>query len=164
MKKQLTLCIVCDDGKVLLGMKKRGFGAGRWNGFGGKVEDGETLDEAAAREMKEEANIVPVAFNKVGILHFTFKDDAQDELEVHVYKVDEFAGEPEETEEMFPEWFAYDEIPYGQMWSDDEHWLPFLLTRKLFKGRFLFDRPADENHAAQILEFEMDAVASLEED
>jgi hypothetical protein len=39
MKKILTLCVPINDGKVLLGMKKRGFGAGRWNGFGGKMEE-----------------------------------------------------------------------------------------------------------------------------
>ncbi|MEK7165153.1 MAG: DNA mismatch repair protein MutT, partial [Patescibacteria group bacterium] len=42
MQKVLTLCIVHQNEKVLLGMKKRGFGAGRWNGFGGKLQDGET--------------------------------------------------------------------------------------------------------------------------
>ena len=62
---------------------------------------------------------------------------------------------------MFPEWFSYEEIPYKQMWSDDEHWLPFLLTHKLFRGRFTFDAPADETHAGKILEYEMDVVESL---
>lgn len=42
---------------VLLGLKKRGFGTGKWNGFGGKVEPGETIRQAAIREMKEEAGI-----------------------------------------------------------------------------------------------------------
>ena len=40
--KLLTLVIPVDDGKrVLLGLKKRGFGEGYYNGFGGKVEPGE---------------------------------------------------------------------------------------------------------------------------
>ena len=47
--KLLTLVLVCNADKVLLGMKKRGFGEGRWNGFGGKVETGETIPEAAVR-------------------------------------------------------------------------------------------------------------------
>lgn len=160
MKKILTLCIVCDEGRVLLGMKKRGFGVGRWNGFGGKLENGESLEEGAAREMKEEAGITPTEMSKVGILDFSFADKSGD-LEVHVFKVDAFSGEPVETEEMFPEWFSYDEIPYVQMWSDDKEWLPFLLTRKLFRGRFVFDAPATLEHAGEILEFEMDVVESL---
>ena len=39
---------------MLLGMKKRGFGTGKWNGFGGKVEVGETVADAAQRELEEE--------------------------------------------------------------------------------------------------------------
>ena len=45
-------------------------------------------------------------------------------LEVHIYKLTDFTGEPTETEEMRPEWFSFDEIPFSQMWSDDEHWFP----------------------------------------
>ncbi len=48
-KKLYTLVFLVDDDRVLLGMKKRGFGAGKWNGFGGKVEPGETIEEAAIR-------------------------------------------------------------------------------------------------------------------
>lgn len=160
MKKQLTLCIVCAEGRVLLGMKKRGFGAGRWNGYGGKVEDGESLEEAAVREMKEEVGLVPTEMNKVGILNFSFKSEDPD-LQVHIYKVDAFKGEPVETEEMYSEWFEYEEIPYDNMWSDDRQWLPFLLTRKLFRGRFVFDSPATAEHDAEILESEMDVVEEL---
>ena len=50
--KAYTLCFTFKDSswkQVLLGMKKRGFGAGRYNGFGGKVEPGETVKEAAIR-------------------------------------------------------------------------------------------------------------------
>ena len=48
-KKQFTLVFVLDESRILLGLKKRGFGCGRWNGFGGKVEAGETIAEAAKR-------------------------------------------------------------------------------------------------------------------
>ena len=47
--KLLTLLFVIESDRVLLGMKKRGFGAGRWNGFGGKVDRDETIEEAAKR-------------------------------------------------------------------------------------------------------------------
>ena len=57
MKKLLTLCIIYQYPKVLLGMKKRGFGAGRFNGFGGKVENGESIEEAAKREVVEEVGL-----------------------------------------------------------------------------------------------------------
>ena len=47
--KVLTLVFIRRQGEILLGYKKRGFGAGKWNGFGGKVEAGETIEEAAER-------------------------------------------------------------------------------------------------------------------
>ena len=57
--KLLTLVVVRDRGgrRVLLGKKLRGFGAGYFNGFGGKVEAGETVVEAAHRELQEEAGV-----------------------------------------------------------------------------------------------------------
>lgn len=48
-RQVLTLAFVEKGDQVLLGMKKRGFGHGRWNGFGGKVEAGENVRDAAAR-------------------------------------------------------------------------------------------------------------------
>ena len=40
---------VASDGRILLGRKRRGMGYGKWNGFGGKIEAGETMRECAAR-------------------------------------------------------------------------------------------------------------------
>jgi 8-oxo-dGTP diphosphatase / 2-hydroxy-dATP diphosphatase len=37
------------DKAVLLGMKKRGFGAGKYNGFGGKIEENESNLDGAIR-------------------------------------------------------------------------------------------------------------------
>ena len=56
-RKVLTLVLLREESRVLLGLKKRGFGAGKWNGFGGKLEPGETVVEAAAREVKEECGL-----------------------------------------------------------------------------------------------------------
>ncbi|HBY09281.1 MAG TPA: hypothetical protein DEH22_16440, partial [Chloroflexi bacterium] len=43
--------------EVLLGYKKIGFGQGKYTGFGGKVEPGETVAEAALRELTEETSV-----------------------------------------------------------------------------------------------------------
>lgn len=43
----------------MLGLKKRGFGVGKYNGFGGKVCVNESIIDAAIRETQEEANITP---------------------------------------------------------------------------------------------------------
>lgn len=138
MKKILTLCLATRNGKILLGMKKRGFGMGRWNGFGGKVEPGETIEEGAEREMLEECSVLIERMEQVGIHEFEFASKRGEILEVHVFRVDEFRGEPEETEEMKPEWFAFSDIPYDRMWPDDIHWLPLFLDGKKFRTKFLF--------------------------
>lgn len=146
----LTLCIIQRRSRVLLGMKKRGFGAGRWNGFGGKVLPGETIEAAAKREIREEAGIDVKLAAKVGILEFEFKGKPG-VLEVHVFKAEDFSGEPRETEEMRPQWFAETEIPFDGMWPDDRHWIPLFLADKKFAGKFKFG-PGDriiEQHLAQ---------------
>lgn len=139
MKKILTLCIIHQDSRVLLGMKKRGFGKGRWNGFGGKVETGESIEEAARREMQEEAGVTAGELEKVGIIEFEFEGDPT-LLEVHIYRGESILGTPTESEEMKPEWFNVDAIPFADMWPDDIYWFPFFLNRRKFKGKFLFGK------------------------
>jgi len=138
-KKLLTLCVIHQHPKVLLGMKKRGFGAGRWNGFGGKISKGETIEAAARREIKEEAGIEVKNLDKVGIIDFEFKGNPEI-LQVHIFKSDDFSGIPTESEEMKPQWFYIDEIPFKEMWPDDIHWMPLFFKGKKFKGRFLFGK------------------------
>jgi len=137
MKKLLTLCIVHQHSRVLLGMKKRGFGAGRWNGFGGKITSTETIEDATKREIQEEAGIKVENLDKVGIIDFEFKGNPEI-LQVHIFKSDNFSGELKESEEMKPQWFHVSEIPFREMWPDDIHWIPLLLSGKKFKGKFLF--------------------------
>lgn len=157
MKKLLTLCIVHKDNKVLLGMKKRGFGEGRWNGFGGKIEEGESIEDAAVREIEEEVGIIPSNLIEMGVLDFSFENDPKI-LEVHIFKVTDFNGEPVETSEMRPQWFGIENIPFKEMWSDDIYWFPLFLSGKKFKGKFLFDRPSDSTYSAKILKKELKEV------
>lgn len=137
MKKVLTLCLVSRNNHILLGMKKRGFGEGRWNGFGGKLQDGETIEDALFREMKEEAGVDLIDPQKRGVLNFTFEGNPE-VLEVHVFSAEDIDGELTETEEMKPQWFLEDEIPYDEMWPDDKLWLPLLLAGENFEGDFYF--------------------------
>jgi len=138
-------------------MKKRGFGAGRWNGFGGKIELGETISEAAERELFEEANIVADNLEEFGILNFKFVDQTPD-LEVHIFRANSFSGELMETEEMRPQWFKIDEIPYDKMWADDIFWLPLLIKGEKFKGEFTFDKPSSAEYAGKIISQKLDII------
>ncbi len=55
-----------------------------------------------------------------------------------VYKVSEWEGEPVESEEMAPKWFAKDQVPYELMWEDDKYWLLLVLDGKKLVADFLF--------------------------
>lgn len=139
-KKQLTLCLIERDGALLLGLKKRGFGQGKWNGFGGKVSEGETIEQATRRELTEEAGIEALGMEKVGEVDFEFEGDPVI-MEVHIYRAFDFSGEPVETEEMKPQWYPTDALPFENMWIDDPFWMPFFLSGKKFRGSFLYDGP-----------------------
>lgn len=132
MKKQTSIIIGIKDGKVLLGMKKRGHGEGYWNGFGGKRNEGETMVESAIREIQEEAGIIPTDMEEVGIIDFII-------FETYIYVFSEFTGEPQETEEMEPRWFKTGELPYDKMWEGDKIWFPLVLDGKKFDGVFIFE-------------------------
>jgi 8-oxo-dGTP diphosphatase/2-hydroxy-dATP diphosphatase len=134
-----TVSVIQKGGKILLGMKKRGFGAGRWNGFGGKLKEGETVVDGARRELKEEAGIDVDNLEEMGVIDFQFLGEP-DILEVHFLKAEEYQGEPIESEEMKPQWFSVDEIPYDTMWPDDKYWLPMFLEDKKFGGHIKFGK------------------------
>ncbi|RYD33920.1 MAG: 8-oxo-dGTP diphosphatase, partial [Verrucomicrobiaceae bacterium] len=110
-----TLLFVVKDGQVLLIRKKRGLGAGKINGPGGKVEPGETPLEGALRETEEELGIQPFGVREAGRLGFQFVDGMS--LYVHVFHADGCAGEPQETAEAAPLWTPADSIPFEEMWA-----------------------------------------------
>ena len=157
MKKIQTICMIYQHPKVLLGLKKRGFGEGRWNGFGGKVEEGETIEESTKREIKEEAGIEVLDLEKIGIIDFEF-ENGMPTLEVHFFKAENFLGDPTESEEMKPKWFDVNDIPYDQMWPDDRYWMPLFLKGKKFTGKFLFNKPSTPERVSMILKKELKEV------
>ncbi len=123
---------------ICLAMKKRGFGMNRWNGAGGKVEGEETIEQAAKRETKEEIGVEANTLSKIAELSFFFPHNAAWNQLVHVYFCESWNGEPTESEEMRPEWFAVENIPFPDMWPDDIFWLPEALRGSLIRGTFTF--------------------------
>ncbi len=139
--KQTNLVFLRREGQILLAMKKRGFGAGRWNGAGGKVEEGEGAETAARRETREEIGVEAEELKEVAQLTFYFASDFSDPLQnIHcrVYVCEAWTGEPAESEEMAPKWYDLAAIPYDDMWPDDRHWLPQVLAGQQVEGIFLF--------------------------
>lgn len=139
VKRFYTLAIARQDNQILLARKARGFGAGVWNGFGGKVEGGETIEEAAVRECQEEAGITPSKLYSRGVLAFHYEATGHIHL-TRIFEVASFTGMPTATEEMKdPTWFPVEDIPYTQMWPDDRFWMPLLIARRQFTGQFFFN-------------------------
>jgi mutator protein MutT len=138
---ETTLCLLKRDNKILLAMKKRGFGEGKYNGVGGKIEKNETPEEAMIRETQEEINVTPIKYEKVGLIEFDeyYKGNKQN-LVFHLYIVYDWQGIPCESEEMKPKWFNVGDIPYDKMFPDDKYWLPLILEGKKIKAYFEFDK------------------------
>ena len=136
-KEEGTLCFVIQDGQILLIEKKRGLGAGKVNGPGGRLEKGETAEQAAIRETQEEVGITPTGVQWAGELRFQFRDGYS--LRCTVYRASGWEGELMETAEAKPFWVRTDQIPYDRMWADDEQWMPRLLSGEKFRGWFEFD-------------------------
>lgn len=132
-----TLLFVIQDERVLLIRKKRGLGAGKISGPGGRLEPGETAAEAAVRELEEELRIRTEEPTFCGEHFFQFTDGYG--LHVTVFKADHYSGTPTETDEAAPLWFSTSALPYDDMWEDDRHWFPHLLAGRLFRGHYIFE-------------------------
>ncbi len=132
-----TLLFVIRDGKILLIEKKRGIGAGKVNGPGGKIDPGETPLECAVRETMEELRVRALNVEKRGELCFAMSDIP--DIHCHVFVADDIAGDPTETDEAIPLWTSLEDIPYDRMWADDIYWLPQMISGQTFLGRFLFE-------------------------
>lgn len=155
-EKTCTLLFLLRDDEILLAMKKRGFGAGRYNGVGGKIEEGETVEEALVRECQEEIGVTPKHFWQVAEHDFTqSQSDNPWRMYVHVFFCDQWEGKPEESDEMTPEWFRTDNVPYDKMWQDDHLWLPRVLNGKKIFGAFAFDE------ADNVLGYDVKTVTTL---
>lgn len=136
-----TLMFVCEGDRVLLIRKKRGFGMGKVNGPGGKLDPGESELDCAVRETFEELGVHAQDPVKRGELWFQFVDGLA--MHVAVFHSLSYKGAVTETEEAEPLWTPIDAIPFERMWADDQHWLHRMLTgSENFMGRFTFDGDA----------------------
>ncbi len=133
-----TLLFVVRGEEVLLIRKKRGLGAGKINGPGGKVDPGETPMECAIRETNEELLINPLNVKPAGELLFHAEDDMP-RIHGYVFVATDFEGTPTETDEAIPLWFQIKDIPFDEMWDDDRLWLRQVLSGQSVKGYFTFE-------------------------
>lgn len=131
------LCFIIQDGRILLIRKKLGLGAGKVTAPGGRIEPGETAEQAARRETREEIGLTPSGLARAGELFFRFADGYV--LDCTVFTARGAEGRMAETPEAQPFWADTSAIPYQDMWADDAHWIPLMLAGKPFQGWFRFD-------------------------
>lgn len=150
---EATLCAIIRDGRILLQRKAAGrFGEGKWNGAGGKLEPGEDPVDGVIREVLEETGLRIREPRCHGVLDHYFGDRVTPAWSVHIFSATEFEGDPVGGEEGELRWFPLEEIPYGEMWEDDLHWLPLLLEGRDFEGVFYFNEDA-----SRLLDFRLSA-------
>lgn len=132
-----TVCLPIRNGKVLLGMKTRKIGVGCWNGYGGGVEEGESIIESAVRELEEEVGLKtkPEDLEKVAIVDFHNEksDGSVFVSRVHFFLVKDWKGEPIETEDgamITPTFFNIDKLPYDKMMPADKEYFPLIMNGK----------------------------------
>jgi len=125
-------------------MKKRGFGAGKWNGYGGKVTERESPRTAAARELQEESSlsVAEQALEQVALVRFYF--DGSQLFECYVFLARDWQGEPAESEEMRPHWFPVAQLPFEEMWVADKKWIPLILAGKKLEAEVNFNTDGSE--------------------
>lgn len=140
-KTVCSLVYIKKKDRLLLARKKRGFGVGRFNGVGGKMKEGETITQTMLRETMEEVGIVPLDYSQVAVLIFDeYVKDNRELVEVDVFMAESYTGEVTESEEMQPQWFDINDLPYDDMFPDDRFFLPQLLAGKKVKGFFKYDK------------------------
>ena len=148
--KQTVVGYLIRDNRIILGRRIRvshNLGENLIAGVGGKLESGETYDEAFIREFieefgtYEEGNIVcrPLKFKAVGNIKYLNVNDKWD-IQMEVYICTEWEGEPVKTESMQPVGpYAFEDIPYDEMWEDNQLFLPKILEGKRVEGTVLYE-------------------------
>lgn len=158
-KKKLntTLVLIFKDGKMLLGEKKRGFAKGTLNGIGGKQDPGESIEQAMIRETQEEIGVTPIDYELAGQINFdVFYKGERVDMFLSIYTCTKVEGEIVETEEMIPNWYDVNNLPYERMLQDDILWYDYVLHGKKFVGNVKFD---DDMH---MLSHKFEEVKSFE--
>ncbi|MDR2524393.1 MAG: 8-oxo-dGTP diphosphatase [Candidatus Nomurabacteria bacterium] len=133
-----TLCYLRHGDKVMLAEKQRKVGAGKYNGYGGKLEAGEMPELAMLRETREEICVTPTVYKKLAEILFCNPDDER--IRMHTFVATEWDGKPTATDEMKKlEWFQIDKIPYDKLMPCDYKWIDYVLGDQACKGVIYYD-------------------------
>jgi ADP-ribose pyrophosphatase YjhB (NUDIX family) len=141
MKISTIVFLVWDD-CIFLAKKKRGFGVGFLNGYGGKKQPEDvTVEDTAIRELKEEAGVITTKqdLKKVAVIEF-FEDQTRI-FECHIFFCYKWHGDLCETEEMAtPEMYKIDKLPFDNMWHADKVWMPIICSGQKIRAKSYYNK------------------------
>ena len=124
----------------MLGYKNRGFGAGTYNGFGGKVKPNEDILSALNRECREEAGFIPLQPQNVGIINYNeVMQGSRKNIQMHIYICKNIEGSITPSEEMTPKFFNKNNLPLTSLLPDTAIWLPLILQGYYVKADFILN-------------------------
>ena len=136
--KLATLCYIKDNGKTLMlfrNKKENDYHEGKWNGIGGKFEPGETPEECAIREIKEETGLIAEALTLKGLITFPLFDGV-DDWYVFLFVITKFSGELIDSPEGELSWIDDDKLLELNLWDGDRIFIPWLKEDKFFSAKF----------------------------
>ena len=139
--KLATLCYIQKDGKTLMlyrNKKENDYHEGKWNGLGGKFEPGESPEECAVREIKEESGLIVKSIKMKGFITFPMFDGKEDWY-VFAFVIDEYEGELIDSPEGQLEWIPNDKLKDLNLWDGDQIFIPWLFQEKFFSAKFNYE-------------------------
>jgi 8-oxo-dGTP diphosphatase len=138
--KLATLCYLKQSGSTLMIhriKKQNDMHAGKWNGLGGKLEPGETPEECAIREIREESGLLVSNPLLKGFLTFPLFA-ADEDWYAFVFLVRQFEGRLIESQEGILRWVSDQELLDLELWAGDRIFLPWLERPGFFSGKFIY--------------------------
>ena len=125
-----TMIYLKRDGSYLLlfrNKKKNDINEGKWIGVGGRREPGETIDECAIRETKEETGLDVHSLSCYGEVLFV---DENFKIMMYIYEITDFSGELIECDEGDLKWIPIKDIYNYPMWEGDKAFLPKVINHE----------------------------------
>ena len=148
--KLATLCYVMDNktSKTLMIhriKKENDYHEGKWNGLGGKFNDGESPEDCVIREIKEEAGLTISNPRLHGFISFPIFD-GKDDWYVFIFTAAEFSGELIDSPEGKLEWILNDKLTELNLWDGDKIFLEWLFQEKFFSAKFIYENGKMKNY------------------